>query len=158
LLALDIAEHDALDLIHATVAGFKPLAQEKGIALDVYAPATAITLHCDRMQIEIALSNLLDNAIKFTPAGGRIEVGADEDAMHARVWVSDNGPGIAAQDQPHIFDRFYQGALARDAAHKQGSGLGLAIVRSIAQAHNGQVEVDSAPGTGSRFVIALPRE
>lgn len=157
LLALDMHDHDALELIHSAVAAFKPLAQEKDITLDVHVPSTEIILRCDRTQIEIALSNLLDNAIKFTPVGGRIEIGAEEDALHARVWVSDNGPGIAAQDQPHIFERFYQGALARHATYKRGSGLGLAIVRSVVQAHHGHVEVESAAGAGSRFVIILPR-
>jgi signal transduction histidine kinase len=102
--------------------------------------------------MEMALSNLLDNALKFTPTGGQIEVGAKKDEDSAVVWVDDTGVGISAEDFPHIFKRFYRGREHQD----EGSGLGLAIVESIVQAHGGEVQVESTPGEGAQFTIRLP--
>jgi signal transduction histidine kinase len=100
----------------------------------------------------VALANLVDNAVKFSPEGGVVSVGVDEAVDGVRLWVCDGGPGIAPEDQPHIFERFYRGQGARAA----GSGLGLAIAQSVVQAHGGRLSVDSAPGQGSRFEIWLP--
>jgi signal transduction histidine kinase len=95
---------------------------------------------------------LLDNALKFTPTGGRVEVGAEGAGTAVRLWVQDSGTGIDPADLPHIFERFYRGQNS----DVEGSGLGLAIVQSVAHAHNGRVFVDSTLGAGSRFVIELP--
>ncbi len=152
LAALDLARHDVRDITSAAASAFKPLAQEKGIELSLQLPAAPYDVQCDRARLEIALSNLIDNALKFTPAGGRVEVGAEVEGGVARWWVQDNGHGIDPADQPHIFERFYRGRHAR----AEGSGLGLAIVHSIVQAHGGRVKLESAPGKGSRFVIELP--
>jgi signal transduction histidine kinase len=100
----------------------------------------------------MALANLLDNAVKFTPPGGRITVGARREGERVRIWVEDTGSGIDPEDLPHIFERFYRGRNAP----AEGSGLGLAIVRWIVEAHGGQVEVHSQPGQGSRFELILP--
>ncbi len=155
LVALDMDSHDVGDLLKTSTAAFRALAQEKNVTLSVKEPPSLVQVRCDRARIELALSNLLDNGLKFTPPGGQVEIGAEQaeaDRNAVRLWVQDSGPGIAPADQPRIFERFYRGQEARD----QGSGLGLAIVRSIVQAHGGDVTVESKPGSGSRFVIELP--
>jgi two-component system phosphate regulon sensor histidine kinase PhoR len=100
------------------------------------------------------LGNLLNNALKFSPCESHVEIGAQVAGSSVRFWVQDNGPGIDAADQPHIFERFYRGQAGRT----EGSGLGLAIVRSVAQAHDGSVWVESELEQGSRFVIELPQD
>jgi signal transduction histidine kinase len=125
---------------------------EKQITLSVHPPSSALELRCDRRRIELALCNLLDNALKFTPAGGYVEASAQQAGQFVRLWVRDNGPGIDPADLPHIFERFYRGRNSR----AEGSGLGLAIVQSIIQAHGGQVSVESRPDAGSLFVVELP--
>ncbi len=151
LVDLDVAERDLREVVEAAAATFKPLASEKGVALLVELPDDVLPLRCDRARIEIALSNLLDNALKFTPSGGEVKLGTGYTGDKVQIWVQDNGPGIDPVDLPHIFERFYRGASSR----AKGSGLGLAIVQSIVQAHGGQVWAESEPGRGSRLVIEL---
>jgi signal transduction histidine kinase len=152
LVDLDLAEHDVREIIEAVAATFKPLASEKGVTLSVESAGDLMPVRCDRARVEMALSNVVDNALKFTPAGGQVRVGAGQVDKMVQLWVKDTGPGIDPADLPHIFERFYRGQSGR----AEGSGLGLAIVQSIAQAHGGQVFAESEPGYGSRFVIELP--
>jgi signal transduction histidine kinase len=97
--------------------------------------------------------NLAENAIKYTPAGGKVEVSLQPQNGSAVLEVKDNGPGIAAEVLEHIFDRFYRGDPAREGG---GTGLGLALVRSIVQLHQGQIRVSSTVGQGSCFQVTLP--
>ncbi len=105
---------------------------------------------CDRSRMEIVLGNLLSNALKFTPSGGQVTLSGCAEKEGVRIEVLDTGAGINPEDLPHIFERFYRGRTS-----KEGSGLGLSIVKSIVQAHAGQIEVASQPGQGSRFTIYL---
>jgi two-component system sensor histidine kinase MprB len=100
-------------------------------------------------RLDRAVTNLLDNAAKWSPAGEVVEV----EVAGGTVGVRDHGPGIAEDDLPFIFDRFYRSAEARS---MPGSGLGLAIVRQVAETHGGQVTVERPPGGGSRFVLSVP--
>jgi signal transduction histidine kinase len=156
LVTLDVGDHDADELIGAAAAAFRTMAQEKSISLTVEPAPHPFQVPCDRRRIELALSNLLDNALKFTPVGGRIEIGAKLAEMEedvGQLWVWNSGPGIPLEEQDCIFERFYRG----EGDHIEGSGLGLAIVRSIVQAHAGRVFVESVvDGDGCRFVIELP--
>jgi signal transduction histidine kinase len=162
LVALDRDEHDVGELIEAATAAFKTQAREKGIVLACHSPLPAFSLFCDRGRIEMALSNLVDNALKYTPPGGAVDVGAEQAAECVRLWVRDTGCGIAPEDQKRIFERFARGQHLAGAAdgpacpRPTGSGLGLAIVKSVALAHGGRVWVESDPGAGSLFVLELP--
>jgi signal transduction histidine kinase len=168
LATLELADHDVADLLEASASGFIRRAQEKGIALSIRFPSPPITLHCDRARIELALSNLMDNALKFTPAGGQIELGAEASGSandHAarenavRLWVQDAGPGIDPDDAPHIFQRFYRGRKVKEGppGYDEGAGLGLAIVHSIVHAHGGRISVDTERDAGTRFTLELPQ-
>ncbi|CAN5872173.1 hypothetical protein BH23GEM9_BH23GEM9_28890 [soil metagenome] len=108
-------------------------------------------VNADRDRILQVMGNLISNALKFTPEGGRIVVSAARETSRIRIAVSDTGPGISAEDLPHVFDRFWQAKHTRDG----GAGLGLAIVRRIIDAHGGQVRVESEVGAGSTFVVTL---
>lgn len=152
LVTLDKTDHNAKALIQRVVGTFKARAEEANLTLSIHCPDTSLTLYCDQERVEMALSNLVDNALKFTAPGGQVTVSAERRDASIRLWVRDTGPGIAPEDLPHIFERFYRGVSVRTG----GSGLGLAIVQSIAQAHGGQVFVESEPGVGSLFVIEMP--
>ena len=154
LVNLDLADHPIEELIQTATASFRNLASEKGVSLSIQEPIPQVQLRCDRARIESALCNLLDNAIKFTPRGGNVEIGAERRGESVRLWVADDGPGISPDDAPHIFERFYRG----HAGPAEGSGLGLAIVQSVVQAHGGHVTVESQLDEGSQFVIELPLE
>ncbi|MFP4201062.1 MAG: sensor histidine kinase [Bacillota bacterium] len=106
--------------------------------------------------IEVALQNLVQNALKYVPSpGGEIRVEISERDDRLVIHVDDNGPGIPSADQPHIFERFYRVDKARD-RRTGGSGLGLSIVKQVVEAHGGEIEVTSAPGSGTRFTMVLP--
>jgi signal transduction histidine kinase len=101
------------------------------------------------------LLNLLDNALKNTPAGGRVVAGWRVTGSQAELWVRDTGVGISPEHLPHIFDRFYRADPARS-REEGGAGLGLSICRWIAEANGGTISVESAPGQGSAFTVRLP--
>jgi signal transduction histidine kinase len=152
LIDLDLRDQDVGELLDSAAAAFKFSAQEKGVALVVQTPTEPLACRCDRPRLEMALANLLDNALKFTPAGGQVQLSAQRAEGSVQIVVEDTGIGVLAGDAPRIFERFYRGANSGNG----GSGLGLAIVQGIVQAHGGAVSVASQPGQGSRFVVEVP--
>ena len=137
------------------VQRFLSSAREAGLTLTLDYPDGMPLAPVDAALIERALANLLDNALRVTPAGGRIEVRVLREDPGLRLEVSDTGPGVALEDQPRVFDRFYQAARHRDL--RGSSGLGLAIVKRVAELHGGSAGLRSRPGEGSTFFIELPQ-
>jgi len=107
----------------------------------------------DPVRLHQVIANLLSNALKFTPAGGQVGMSLSRNGGQARLEVSDTGPGISPDDQPHVFDRLWRGA---GVAQTAGSGIGLAVAAELARAHEGNIDVASEPGRGSRFTLVLP--
>lgn len=153
LVELTLEALSVADLVEGVMAALRPLADERAIALVVEPIDPTLLLRADQHQLERALTNLVENGLKFTPAGGTVQVGATTDEAGVQLWVQDTGIGIPPEEQTQIFRRFYRGQNATNG----GSGLGLAIVQQIAAAHGGTVTVTSAEGKGSRFVLWLPR-
>jgi signal transduction histidine kinase len=121
----------------------------------VRAPDDLPTVNADRARLEQVLGNLIRNALRYTPEGGLVAVEAAPRDGLVEVIVEDTGPGIPAEDLPHVFERFYRGDASR-ARDGGGAGLGLAIVRELIEAMGGTVSVHSTPGEGSRFSFTLP--
>ena len=151
-------KQESLDL-NTLLAGianeFQPQAEAKEQSLSLKEAKGKLEVRGDTLQLQQALRNLVGNAIKYTPVGGSVDLSIQTDESQATISVKDTGYGIPADDLPHIFDRFYR---VRNEAVKdiEGNGLGLAIVKSIIEKHGGQLNVESEPGKGSCFTIALP--
>lgn len=142
-------------LLDSVVEKFTPQARGTAITLQVETPALPpITGDGDRLAQ--VFTNLVDNALKFTPTGGQVTLRAALTGSEVQVDVADSGAGIPAEALAHIFDRFYQADPSRPGGGKHGTGLGLAIVKEIVQAHGGTISVRSAPGEGSTFTVRLP--
>ncbi|MGO9410069.1 MAG: sensor histidine kinase [Spirochaetia bacterium] len=152
IASLTIERHEAADIVQSAASGLRGPALEKGISLEIERPRTALMISCDRNRVEMALSNLIGNAVKFTDPGGTVRVTVAAEGSRARFDVTDTGRGIDSDDLPLVFERFYRGK----GAQSEGAGLGLAIVRSIARAHGGTISVESEPGKGSTFSLRIP--
>jgi signal transduction histidine kinase len=157
LVLLELRPDDLRAAVESAVEQAEPAADRRGIALDLVLPDGPIRIRHDPQRIGQVVANLVGNAIKFTPRGGRVTVEAHAARDGARIDVADTGVGIDATELPHIFDRFYRGSRANE-ARGSGSGLGLSIVRSIVEMHGGTVAVTSRLGAGSRFTVSLPRD
>jgi signal transduction histidine kinase len=150
-------EHEPVDLGDAVAEAsddFVVPAAARNIVLD-RAIAPGVVVIGDRDALKRAVANLLENAVRLAPQGSRIRLATGSEGDRAWIAVADEGPGIAPEDQPHVFDRFWRADKARSRADG-GTGLGLAIVRQIAESHGGQVRLQSKVGVGSSFVIWLP--
>lgn len=152
LADLEIEQHDVNGLIENAATPFGVISEEKGLDLSIKITSPPIFISCDQSWMETAISNLLDNAIKFTPTGGHIEIGSQQIENEVHIWLKDTGRGIPGEELPFIFDRFYR---VRGSQEK-GSGLGLSIVQSVVKAHGGSVFVESVLNEGSTFTINLP--
>jgi signal transduction histidine kinase len=153
-LTLDLESVELRTLVEQAEEMFRPLADERHVALDVRTSDGDLVVRADPVRVQQVLGNLLNNAMKFTPAGGRVTIHARAEKGQALLQVSDSGPGIAADRIPHLFEQFWQGK----GGDRRGVGLGLAIAKGIVEAHGGRIWVDSAPGKGSTFSFTLPVE
>jgi heavy metal sensor kinase len=151
---LSITKVDISRLVEEACDLFQPLAEDKGLLMKTKVSAQYLLLG-DKSKLQRAVTNLLDNAIKYTPAKGTVFVSVKEGGKGAIISVSDTGRGIAVDDIPRIFDRFYRADKSRS---ESGAGLGLSLVLAIVQAHGGDIQVKSSLGAGSTFTIVLPRE
>lgn len=158
-LALNVTEVDVVALVKETAATFRPIAETADVSLRVELLGNMQPLarvRADRERLTQSLHNLLDNALRHTPAGGLITVQVEPQTRRFEVRVQDNGEGISAEHLPHIFDRFYRTDHTRS-RDTGGTGLGLAIVRAIIEAHGGQaIAASEGVGQGSTFTIRLP--
>jgi signal transduction histidine kinase len=134
------------------------LAEQAGVHMSVETPVTPVIVAVDRSRIRQLLLNLLTNAVKYTPRGGRVNMRLDLADGLITLAVSDTGIGMAPGDLPHIFDRFWRADSARTrTGERPGAGLGLAICKWIAEAHGGTIAVHSRPGRGTTFTVTLPK-
>jgi two-component system sensor histidine kinase SenX3 len=141
-------------LVFEAVEAVRPAAAAAGIPLEVAPDLPETAIPCDRRQVLSALTNLLDNAIKYSESPNAVQVDASSADGMVTVTIADNGPGIPSRDLERIFERFYRVDRARSRA-TGGTGLGLSIVRHVAQAHGGDVTVESREGEGSTFRLRL---
>jgi len=140
-------------LIDSALERYSAAASEKSIRLDTTAAPDLPKVLADELRISQVLANLVTNAVRFTPAGGRIVIAAEREGDEAvRFSVSDTGPGIPAENRARLFDRFW----TTRAGNPHGAGLGLAIAKGIVEAHGGEIRVDSEEGRGSTFHFTIP--
>jgi signal transduction histidine kinase len=151
-LVLDRRPIDLDELVTRAVEQHTPRANRKGVALTL-EPGLLPPVVVDRPQMERVFANVLGNAVKYTPSGGRITVTTGHRSGHALIAVQDTGPGISSDEMPHIFEKYRR---ARAMRRVEGTGLGLFIAKTIAAAHGGDIHVDSAPGIGSTFTVLVP--
>ena len=142
-------------LVEAAVASVADRAAEHGVALETAVAPGLPPLTVDPDRIGQVFANLLDNALRHTPPGGRVRVSASAADGAVTLEVADTGAGVPAEHLPHVFERFYRVDAARDRAHG-GSGIGLAITKALVEAHAGTITVESKPGVGTSFVITVP--
>jgi len=158
-LRLEQAPIDVNGLARAAAAQFAPVAESSGVRLDLALDADGAggssTVLGDADRLAQVLRNLLSNALRHTPAGGRVSLAVIRAGEQVHVQVADSGSGISAEDLPHVFDRFYRGDRSRS-RQGGGAGLGLAIARQIVAAHGGTLTATSEPGQGATFTMALP--
>jgi signal transduction histidine kinase len=146
---------DMQQLLGYIVGRFQPRAQQAKVVLNI-SVTNIPSIFGDSDRLAQVFTNLVDNALKYTPEGGKVEVLASSGEDHLSVDVKDTGVGIPNGSLPHVFDRFYQADPSRMGGEKHGSGLGLAIVWEIVQAHHGTITVHSIEGQGSIFTVILP--
>lgn len=155
-IGMEMKPCDLASVVHAAVESLRARAEAKGLTLDLAVPDGLPPLIGDEVLLRQAVANLVDNAIKYTPAPGTVQVGVTTQNSYLVIRVKDTGVGIAPADQRRLFEKFYR-IKRRDTITIKGTGLGLAIVKSIIERHNGRVWMESQPGQGSTFYIALPQ-
>ncbi len=168
LMTLSLAETGELNLVMETVDVAELLADvetsfsgqaaaaEIELTSSVDTPGAALELRGDAGRLDQVVSNLMVNALRHTPAGGQIDLRAGAAGGGVQIKVRDTGEGIAAEDLPNIFERFWRGDPSRSHAEGAGGGLGLAIARQLVEAHGGSIQAESTPGAGTTFTVWLP--
>lgn len=152
-LPLHVEPVELASLLTEVISLHAPVAEYRGIRLEKSITGNNGEVECDRNRVCQALSNLVDNALKFTPESGEIRLAAEFDENEIHISVTDSGPGIPANQLPHLFDRFWH----TDNTRRRGVGLGLTIAKGIAEAHGGRIEVaNQQPGSGARFTLTVP--
>jgi signal transduction histidine kinase len=155
-LQLDRHANSIRDLISDTLEAFSTVADHQGVTLEGSAEPDSDPVVMDIQKIGRVMTNLIDNALRHTPAGGTVRILASGTPEAVQVEVADNGEGIHPEDLQHIFDRFYRGEKSRSRA-TGGSGLGMAIAKGIVEAHGGHIRVESTVGQGTSVLLNLPR-
>lgn len=153
---MSVSPCDLAHIAWASAGSHVQEASDMGVSIRLEA-GTPIPVCADEERIREVLDNLMENALRYAPGGSEIMVKAWRDGFCARISVEDQGPGLTAEEQAHIFDRFYRTDSAR-ARHSGGTGLGLTIARAIVDAHGGSLTVRSAPGAGAAFTVTLPAD
>lgn len=154
-ICFEFKPHNLADIINSVVENYTEAITRKGHTLSVNLPAETAIITVDRAAIEKAVGNILDNAIKYTEPGGKINIQARKEDNFWRIDITDTGIGIPAESLPRIFERFYRVDRARS-IKSGGTGLGLAIAKHIVEAHHGKICCESTPGKGSTFSVYLP--
>ncbi len=153
-MRLHMEEMNIANLIRDTVELYAHVAEDKKVSLHTSYP-NDLFLSADANRMRQVMANLMDNAVKYTPSGGRIDLEAFPRDHQAVITIKDTGVGISSEDAPKIWNRLYRGDQSRS---QRGLGLGLSLVKAVVQAHNGRIEVSSKPGAGSLFTLYLPFE
>ena len=147
---------DLSALLHTIVEKFRPQSQKSGVEIELDVPLDLPPVIADGDRLSQVFTNLVDNALKFTPSGGMVKLHAWPEKEGVLISVTDTGAGIPSEAEAHIFDRFFQADSARKGGEKHGAGLGLAIVREIVHAHGGRISLRSRLGEGTTFEVFLP--
>jgi signal transduction histidine kinase len=157
-LKISLQRIELAELLREVAALYQYQAERKNIKLEVEIAASLSSVEVDPGRMTQVLTNILNNALRHTPEGGRILISAKEIDTHIELAVEDSGPGLDAEDLPRIFDRFFRTDSSRQRESSGGSGLGLTIARSIIQAHGGQISAECEAGKGLKVIITLPKK
>ena len=151
--SLDLEDVPVATIFRQTVETLRPAAEKRGVRFDTIPPDDGVVVRADPLRVSQLVGNVVGNAIKFTPPNGSVTLKAEPNGKQVVIEVTDTGPGIRADEIPHLFDNFWQ---ARRNDHR-GVGLGLAIAKGVVEAHGGSIWVKSAVGAGSTFFFTLPK-
>jgi signal transduction histidine kinase len=154
-MQLQLRRFDAVTLAREVAAPLQPLLDSRQQRLDLKLPTGPVWVYGDHRRLEQALTNLLSNAHKFSSNGSAVRLSVAQQGQDVTWTVADRGVGIAPEDRPRLFERFFS-APTDAAGHRAGTGLGLPLALAIAQAHGGTIEVESAVGQGSTFILRVP--
>ena len=153
-LLLDLQPEDLSDIVQTVTNRLRPQFDAKSVTLSIDTPGP-VDIDADRQRLTQAVSNLLGNALAYTPGGGSVRVSVEVQTDLARIVITDTGQGLAADDVDRVFERFYR---AEPRAHSTGTGIGLTIARAVARGHHGDLTASSPGlGRGATFILALPR-